>query len=98
MGRHLVLDSKIAGEAPDFLVAILAIKDEISIFVLAVGPGTNVILENPLSDSTKRRQVGVERGKGAGVVRGLALSPGGDSIGERQRRDGSRRAHPTCES
>ena len=56
MARHLVLDSKIAGEAPDFLVAILAIKDEIPIFVLAVGLGTNVKLENPLSDPTERRQ------------------------------------------
>ena len=96
MARHLAVDSKIAGEAPDFLEAIVAIKDEISIFVLAVGPGTNVILESPLNTSTKYGKVGVERGKG--VVKGLALSPGGDSIGERQRRDGSRRAHPTCES
>jgi hypothetical protein len=36
---------KVAGKTPDFFLAIETIKDEISVFVLAVGIGTNVILE-----------------------------------------------------
>ena len=64
MARHLALVRKIAREAPDLPAAVHAIKDEISILVVAVGLGTNVILENPVSTSTKSRgQVGVERGK-----------------------------------
>ena len=95
MACHLALDSKIAREAPDFPAAIHALKDEISILVVAVSLGANVILENQLSTSTTCGQVGVEPENE--VVRGLALSPGEDSIGERQRRDGSRRAHLICE-
>jgi len=44
MARSLVVDCKVACEAPDFNVAVEAVKDEIAIFILAVGPGTNVIL------------------------------------------------------
>jgi hypothetical protein len=35
---------KFAGETPDFFLAIELVEDEISVFVLAVGIGTNVIL------------------------------------------------------
>ena len=95
MACHLALNNKIVREAPDFPAAIHALKHEISVLVVAVSLGANVILENQLSTSTTCGQVGV--GWEDGVVRGLALSPGEDSIGERQRRDGSRRAHPICE-
>ena len=37
---------KVSGETPDFFLAIETVKDEISVFVLAVGVGTNVILES----------------------------------------------------
>ena len=40
VGCHLA-DGTVAGQAPDFLLAITAIVDEISVFVLAVGRGTN---------------------------------------------------------
>ena len=40
----LVVDCKVAGEAPDFEVAVEAAKDEMTIFILAVGPGANVKL------------------------------------------------------
>jgi hypothetical protein len=36
---------KVAGKTPDFFLAIETVKDEISVFVLAVGIGTNVKLE-----------------------------------------------------
>jgi len=46
VGCYLWLSiDKVAGKTPDFFLAIVAVKDEISIFVLAVGTGTNVILE-----------------------------------------------------
>ena len=40
VGCHLA-SGTVAGQAPDFLLAIAAIVDEISVFVLAVGRGTN---------------------------------------------------------
>ena len=40
----LVVDRKVAGEAPDFDAVVDAVKDEIAIFVLAVGQGANVRL------------------------------------------------------
>ena len=47
VGCHLGLAvDKVAGKAPDFFLAVEAVKDEISVFVLAVGIGANVILEN----------------------------------------------------
>lgn len=36
---------KVAGKTPDFFLAIETVKGEVSVFVLAVGIGTNVILE-----------------------------------------------------
>jgi hypothetical protein len=36
---------KVAGKTPDFFLAIETVKDEISVFVLAVSIGTDVILE-----------------------------------------------------
>lgn len=36
---------KVAGQTPDLLLAFEAVEDEISIFILAVGIGTNVKLE-----------------------------------------------------
>lgn len=44
-GGHLAV-GKITGQAPDFLLSIIAVKDEISVFVLAVGIGANVMLVN----------------------------------------------------
>ena len=44
MARTFVVDSKVAGEAPDFNVVLVAVKDEIAIFILAVGPGRKVRL------------------------------------------------------
>ena len=44
IARSLVFDCKVAGEAPDFNVILVAVKDEITIFILAVGPATNVRL------------------------------------------------------
>jgi hypothetical protein len=40
VGCHLA-SGTVGGQAPDFLLAIVAIVDEISIFVLAVGRVTN---------------------------------------------------------
>jgi hypothetical protein len=42
-GGHLAV-GKIIGQAPDFFLAIEAVKNKISVFVLAVGRGANVIL------------------------------------------------------
>jgi hypothetical protein len=38
----------VGDEAPDFFVAVDAVKDEISVFVLAVGSGTNIVLGTPV--------------------------------------------------
>ena len=84
MTRSLVVDCKVAGEAPDFNVVVEAVKDKIAIFILAVGPGTNVILGSRFVWYPK--------------VRGLALLPEKDSKAERRRRDGSRRDHLRSES
>jgi hypothetical protein len=48
VGRCLWLAiDKVAGKTPDFFPAIETVKDEISVFVFAVGIGTNVVLEMP---------------------------------------------------
>lgn len=43
MGRYLI-DGKVAGQAPDLHLTIYAVKDKISVLVLAVSIRTNVIL------------------------------------------------------
>ena len=46
---HIGFDGKVVivgDEAPDFFVAVDAVKDDISVFVLAVGSGTNIVLWN----------------------------------------------------
>jgi hypothetical protein len=50
-GYHIAIVVAVADEAPDFFIIVEAVKDEISVFVLAVGSGTNVKLEreSPLS-------------------------------------------------
>jgi len=40
-----VVNCKVAGDAPDFNVVLVAVKDEIAIFILAVGAGMDVGLE-----------------------------------------------------
>jgi hypothetical protein len=62
---------KVAGEAPDFLLSIKAVEHEISVFVLAVCPGTNVDLK------TIVEYFPVKPG------RANALVPRGDTIEER---------------
>ena len=41
---------KVDGKTPDFFLAIETVKDEISVFVLAVGIRTNVMLEYIIID------------------------------------------------
>ncbi len=44
-GGDLVLGGKVAGQTPDFLLPVFAVKDEISVFVLAMGMGADVRLQ-----------------------------------------------------
>src|SRR6266702_5045973 len=44
-GGDLVLGGKVTGQAPDFLLPVFAVKDEISVFVLAMGMGADVRLQ-----------------------------------------------------
>ena len=81
MGGLFTPNDNVTSEAPNFLAANV-VKDEISIVILAVCLGMYIMLE-PVEYPEE-----IARGR---RVRGF--SPGGDSTGERRRRDGSRRGH-----
>ncbi len=86
---HLGLPiDKVAGETPDFFLAVETVEDEISVFIFAMGIGTNVILECIVI-------IGWYSLQGGG---GVIILLGGDSIGGHQRRGGSRKDHLKCAS
>jgi len=86
---HLGLPiDKVAGETPDFFLAVEAVEDEISIFIFAMGIRTNVKLESIVIIGWYSYKVG----------RGVIILLGGGSIGGHQRRGGSRKDHLTCAS